>query len=117
VDDTCSPNPAQELAMIKVTVFYPNNPGTTFDMAYYTSKHMPMVKDRCGAACKSATADLGLSGGEPGSKPTYVAIGCLTFESVEAFQKAFGPHAKEILADIPNYTNSKPVIQVSEIKL
>ena len=103
--------------MIKVTVLYPNNAGTKFDMAYYTTKHMPMVQKKCGAACGSIAADLGIAGGEPGSKPAYIAIGYLTFESVEAFQKAFGPHAGEILADIPNYTNAQPVIQISEIKL
>lgn len=103
--------------MIKVSVFYPNAADTRFDMAYYTSKHMPMVKQKCGAACKSIAADLGIGAGEPGSKAPYVAIGHLTFESVDAFQKAFGPHAAEIMADIPNYTNAKPVIQISEIKL
>lgn len=103
--------------MIKVTVLYPNSPGAKFDMAYYTSNHMPMVQKKCGPACKSIAADLGLGGGEPGSQPTYIAIGYLTFESVEAFQAAFGPHAGPILADIPNYTNTQPVIQISEIKL
>ena len=103
--------------MIKVTVLYPNNSGTTFDMGYYTSHHMPMVQRRCGSACKSIAVDGGLAGGEPGSKPAYVAIGYLTFDSVEAFQKAFGPHAKEIMADIPKYTNVQPIIQISEIKL
>jgi hypothetical protein len=36
---------------------------------------------------------------------------------VEAFQSGFGPHAPEIMADIPKYTNVQPVIQVSEITL
>jgi hypothetical protein len=36
---------------------------------------------------------------------------------VDAFQKAFGPHAGEILGDIPNYTNIKPIVQVSEVTL
>jgi uncharacterized protein (TIGR02118 family) len=103
--------------MIKVSVLYPGGPGIRFDMGYYTSKHMPMVKQKCGPACKSIGAELGVSAGEPGSKPTYVAIGHLTFDSVDSFQQAFGPHASEILADIPNYTNAKPVIQISEIKL
>jgi uncharacterized protein (TIGR02118 family) len=123
--------------MIKVTVLYPNvsgpnvsgpnesgpnsegpdNAGTTFDMAYYTSKHMPMVQRKCGPPCRSIGAELGLGGGEPGSKPPYIAIGYLTFDSVEAFQKSFGPHIAEIMADIPNYTNATPVIQISEIKL
>ncbi|MET0506685.1 MAG: EthD family reductase, partial [Burkholderiaceae bacterium] len=34
---------------------------------------------------------------------------------VEAFQSAFGPHAGEILGDIPNYTDLQPVIQLSEV--
>jgi uncharacterized protein (TIGR02118 family) len=103
--------------MIKVTVVYPNGPGAKFDMAYYTSKHMPMVQRACGAACKSIAAENGLSGGTPGSPAPYIALGHLTFDSVEAFQKAFAPHATEIMADIPNYTNIKPVIQISEITL
>ncbi len=103
--------------MIRVSVLYPNDPGARFDMGYYTSKHMPMVKARCGAACRSIAAEKGVGGAEPGSKPTYIAIGHLTFDSVEAFGKAFGPHAQEILADIPNYTNVKPVVQISEVTL
>ncbi len=103
--------------MIKVSVLYPNNPGTTFDMTYYTTKHMPMVQRLCAPACRGIAADLGIGGGEPGSKPAYIAIGHLTFDSVEAFQKAFAPHAAQILGDIPNYTNAQPVIQISEIKL
>jgi uncharacterized protein (TIGR02118 family) len=86
-------------------------------MAYYTSKHMPMVKDRCAPACKGIAVDSGIAGGAPGAKPTYIAIGYLTFDSVDAFEKAFAPHAQEILGDIPNYTNAQPVIQISEIKL
>ena len=35
--------------------------------------------------------------------------------SVEAFQKSFGPHAKEIMGDIPNYTDIAPVMQISEV--
>jgi uncharacterized protein (TIGR02118 family) len=36
-------------------------------------------------------------------------------DSVEAFQGGFGPHAKEIMGDIPNYTDLTPVIQISEV--
>jgi len=103
--------------MIRITVLYPSGNGTKFDIAYYTSKHMPMVKQKCGAACKSIAVDFGLNAGQPGSKPPYLAIGYLTFDSVDSFQNAFGPHASEIMADIPNYTNAQPIIQVSEIKL
>jgi uncharacterized protein (TIGR02118 family) len=36
-------------------------------------------------------------------------------DSVESFQAGFGPHAKEIMADIPKYTDLTPVIQISEV--
>jgi len=102
--------------MIKVSVLYPNSAGARFDMAYYTSKHMPMVQKKV-TTCKGIAAEQGIAGGTPGSQPTYIAIGHLLFDSVAAFQSGFGPHAEEILADIPNYTNTQPVIQVSEITL
>jgi len=41
----------------------------------------------------------------------------LYFESVPAFQAAFGPHAKEIMGDVPNYVNLQPIIQISEAKM
>jgi uncharacterized protein (TIGR02118 family) len=55
--------------MIKVSVFYPNSAGAKFDMAYYTTKHMPMVK-RLVASCKSIAAEQGLGGGAPGAPAT-----------------------------------------------
>jgi uncharacterized protein (TIGR02118 family) len=39
----------------------------------------------------------------------------LLFDSLEAFQGAFGPHAEAIMGDIPNYTDLEPVIQISEV--
>ena len=102
--------------MIKVSIFYPNTAGATFDMAYYTSKHLTMLQKRI-PACKGVAAERGLSGAEPGSKPTYIAVGHLLFDSVESFQTGFAPHAAEIVGDVPNYTNTRPVIQVSEIAL
>jgi uncharacterized protein (TIGR02118 family) len=105
------------MAMIKVSVLYPNKGGAKFDMGYYFGKHLPMVKQKLGAACKSMTAEQGIAGGAPGSAPAFVAMVHFTFESTDAFEKAFGPHAKEIMADIPNYTTIEPVIQIGDVKM
>jgi uncharacterized protein (TIGR02118 family) len=102
--------------MIKVSVLYPHSAGQSFDMKYYCEKHMPMVKQKLGGACRSIAVEQGLAGGTPGTPPTYVAMGHIYCDSVEAFQAAFGPHAAAIMADIPNYTAIHPVIQVSEVK-
>jgi len=104
-----------DLPMIKVSVMYPNTPGARFDHKYYRNKHMPLVKERMGDKCKYYTIDKGLAGGEPGSPATYVGMCHIFCDSVEAFQAGFGPHAKEILADIANYTDLKPILQISEV--
>jgi len=103
--------------MIKVSVFYPNGSDAKFDMDYYVKSHMPMVQDKCGAALKQIAVEHGLAGGTPGAKPAYLAMGHLYFDSVESFQGSFGPKAQEILADVPNYTNIAPVMQISDVKL
>jgi uncharacterized protein (TIGR02118 family) len=101
--------------MIKVSVMYPNTPGARFDHDDYRDKHTPLLKQRMGDSCRSYTVDKGLSGGAPGQPPTYVGMCHIFCDSVEAFQAGFGPHAGEILGDIPNYTDLQPVIQISEV--
>jgi len=103
--------------MVKVSVLYPNSAGCKFDMDYYLTKHIPMVKQKLGAALKGTAVEQGIGGGAPGAPATYVAMCHLSFDSAEAFQAAFAPHAPAILADIPNYTNTQPTIQISEVKM
>ncbi|MEH6550546.1 MAG: EthD family reductase [Pseudomonadales bacterium] len=103
--------------MIKVSVLYPSSEGSTFDIDYYVNSHMPLVAEKVGSAIKGVSVDEGLGGPEPGSAPAYMAMGHMLYESVEAFQTAFGPHMEEILADLPNFTNAQPTIQISEVKL
>ena len=103
--------------MIKVSVLYPNGADSTFDMDYYVSSHIPMVQAKLGDACKRVAVEEGLAGGAPDAPATYAAMGHLYFDSVEAFQAAFGPHAESILADIPNYTNTEPVLQISQVRI
>ena len=101
--------------MIKVSVMYENKPGARFDHDYYKDKHMPLVKERMGDACRFYTVDKGLAGGAPGQPPTYIGMCHIHCDSIEAFQNSFGPHAKEIMADIPNYTDLQPTLQISEV--
>ena len=101
--------------MIKVSVMYPNTPGARFDHAYYRDVHMPLVKQRMGERCRHYTIDRGLAGGQPDAPATYVAMCHIFCDSVAAFEAGFLPHVEEILADIPNYTDLAPLIQVSDV--
>ena len=102
--------------MIKVSVLYPHGENKRFDMQYYATKHIPMVQGKLGAALKKTEIDEGLAGGTPGAPPAFVGAAHLYFDSVDAFQAAFHPHAKEIMADIPNYTVIAPTIQISAVR-
>lgn len=101
--------------MIDVSILYPNEASATFDFDYYREQHMMMIQQKMAGACSHFTIEKSLQGPVPGSDPTYLAIGHLFFESLDAFTAAFGPHAKTIGADIANYTNLKPIIQISEV--
>lgn len=103
--------------MIRVNVLYANKPGATFDMDYYLAKHMPMLRERMGAALKGMTVDHGLSGGQLGIEAAYRVITALMFDSVDAFERAFTPFAGEIQGDIPRFTNITPTVQISDVKI
>jgi uncharacterized protein (TIGR02118 family) len=94
---------------------YKNAPGARFDHEYYRNTHMPLVKKHMGKSCLYYTVDKGLAGGAPDEPATYVGMCHIFCDSVESFQAGFGPHAKEIMDDIPNYTDVAPTIQISEV--
>jgi uncharacterized protein (TIGR02118 family) len=103
--------------MIKVSVLYEASPGHKFDMGYYCDKHIPMVQQRLGSACKRVAVEQGIAGMAPGTPAGFITIAHVYCESVEAFQAAFAPHAQAIMADIANYTDIEPTIQISEVKI
>jgi len=107
--------PERKKGMIKVTIMYPNSEGSTFDMEYYTKNHMPMVADVLAESIKFYEIDEGISGRTPDEPMPYLAIGYLYFDKLEDYQNSFGPNAEKIVGDIPNYTNTQPILQISEV--
>jgi uncharacterized protein (TIGR02118 family) len=103
--------------MIKVSVLYPHKDGAEFDMNYYLTKHMPLVRQTLGAALKGVSVEQGIAGGAPNSPAPFVALGHLLFDGVADVQSALGSHGAELMADVPNFTNIEPTLQISEVKL
>ncbi len=86
---------------------YAAGDGVTFDFDYYKTTHMEIVRKSGGAV--RIEVDEMISG-------PYIAVGHLYFESVEALEAAANaPTAGEAWADVPNFTNAEPVMQVSQI--
>jgi uncharacterized protein (TIGR02118 family) len=102
--------------MIRVAVMYPQSEGKSFNLEYYMNKHMKLVKEKLGSlGLVSSEVDVGISG-MGYSPPPYFALGYLIFDTVEKFQAAFDKVGDELLADIPNYTNTEPVVQISDLQ-
>lgn len=98
-----------------MTIMYPNEEGKTFDMEYYSKKHMPMVAQLFGDYLKGMSIDKGIAGRTPEESIPFLAIGTFYFNRLEDYGAAFGPNAQKILEDIPNYTNIPPIVQISEV--
>lgn len=93
--------------MIRMSVFYPSGEGSNFDLDYYRSTHVPMALKAWGLS--DAEIDKGVNG-------PYVAAVHFRFESQDALNAALGlPATADVLADVPNFTNITPVMQMSEI--
>jgi len=103
--------------MIKISILYPNHPGSRFDLAYYVDTHMPMSIEHLSAhpGFKGVSVEHGLAGVMPGSEAAYVAMCHFLFASMDDFVAAFSPHAAMLQGDMPNYTDIEPVIQFNQV--
>lgn len=92
--------------MIRLSVLYPSGDDVTFDHDYYKNTHVPMA---CAAWNVGAEIDKGISG------PNLAAVHFF-FESLDQMNAALGaPGTAAVMADVPNYTNAAPVMQISEV--
>ena len=105
--------------MFNVSSIYPDKEGYRFDFDYYLNVHMPMSIERLSSAkgFRGVSVERGISIENPEIRSSYVAMCHYYFGSVEEFLLAFEPHAEELQADIKNYTDIEPIIQINEVKI
>ena len=100
--------------MAVISVTYPHGGGTTFDHGYYMQTHIPMVKRLWSPLGLQDLKVLRGVNGPDGAEPTYELVALLTFGSMEEFGAAAKQQGAAIFADIPNFTDSQPVVQFNE---
>jgi uncharacterized protein (TIGR02118 family) len=101
--------------MYRIAIMYPAGEGKRFDVDYYVTRHVPMVKALLGEyQLKSAEVDVGVAGGG-GAPPPYVVIGQMVFDDVEDFRRGMAKHGAQINGDLPNFTDIRPVVQISRM--
>lgn len=94
--------------MIGLTILYPREDNSTFDIDYYTNSHMPMFVGHLGEACQSW-------GVIAAKGPQYHAVGWAMIDSAEALNQAMAEHGTEIIGDIANYTGVSPTLIVGDV--
>jgi uncharacterized protein (TIGR02118 family) len=100
--------------MITVSVLYPRNSDSRFDYDYYLQKHMPLVQSRWSATGLVGVNLMRGSATLDGIPCPYELIAILTFNSIENMRAALAAAGNEIMADIPNFTDVRPLVQVNQ---
>ena len=100
---------------ITITVLYPNDAFSNFDMDYYLGSHVPLVQEKWApAGMNSLNVIKGAATPDPDTPPPFQVIAILGFDSLQAFQNAVGESGAEVMGDIPNFTDVSPVVQINE---
>jgi uncharacterized protein (TIGR02118 family) len=100
---------------IRITVTYPCKEGAKFDHDYYHAKHRKLLMDRLSTyGLQRVEMDRCLTDGAGGPPPIFGAAH-LIFETLAGFQQGMAAHGKEILGDIPRYTDVSPQMVISEM--
>lgn len=95
------------------TVLYPSDPSSTFDMAYYISKHMPLVQrtwSKHGLKEWSVVEYEFKHGAADDRTPPYSVSAILTWETTEGVKAALADEdSKTVFGDVPNFSNRAPL--------
>jgi uncharacterized protein (TIGR02118 family) len=97
-----------------ITVLYPNTAGVAFDFDYYLRQHATLIHRLYGDSIAKLELRRG-SATPDGSPAPYVAIINIWIADQAAFDSAGAKHGATLIADVPNFTNTMPTIQIDEI--
>ena len=92
---------------------YPITETTNFDYDYYFGKHMEIVGETMGEHIQSTLVTKGIAGG-PDAPAGFYAIATIVFEDQSAMHLELSK-AYTALGDIPNYTNTEPVMLIDRV--
>jgi len=102
--------------MVVVTVLYPLAGGKKFDADYYLNSHVPWVGE---LMTPMGMRDIRVHEAvelEPGVLPAFSWVADLYFDTMEELNAALTEHGPATQADIPNFTDSTPIIQISHVR-
>lgn len=101
--------------MVLITVSYPAGANTRFDLDYYLSKHIPLLRQRWEPLGLTNVQVVRGMAKVDGSAVDFQMMALITFDSMASFQSAAAAHGPEIIGDIPNFTDTQAGVQINEV--
>ncbi|MDX7953537.1 EthD family reductase [Lichenihabitans sp. Uapishka_5] len=98
-----------------IIVLYENTAGATFDLDYYLTKHMPLVSERFARFGLKGWRVTRSAGTLDGSDPKFSIAAILDFETPDQFKQAVAAEGAAVFGDVPNFSNTDPVVMISEV--
>jgi uncharacterized protein (TIGR02118 family) len=97
-----------------VTMIYPNKQNARFDFDYYLNRHIPWARKLSNDRGTEIRKGLSTPGGGP---VPYLCLCRFWINSEEEYRATMEKHGKELMADLSNFTNIEPVVQIDELLL
>lgn len=98
--------------MYIITIHYPNAEGATFDHEYYRTKHLPEVGKAFGPFGLGYASVLKGEERADGTPPAFFVTTILSFREEQGAREALTSEgAKALVADVPNFSSVRPLVQ------
>ena len=89
---------------------YPNGDDLQFNISYYFSKHLPLVREKFGPYGLNKVEITRFDTNEDGTKPHYVLQAVLIWKNQESMREAMAsPHVGTVFGDLSNFCNKQPL--------
>lgn len=105
----------KDIAMITVSILYPNTSESTFNLDYYMNNHVPMVERLLKPmGLQDVVVEQSVGTPMPGVPAPFSIVARLDFNNVEEMEMGMGHHGEALMRDIPNFSNVQPIVQIGK---
>ena len=97
-----------------MSVLYKNGDNVSFNFDYYRDHHLTTIMKLYGNSIKRFELRKPVTA-EGAPAPAYVAVVNFWVNDLAAFEAAGAKHSQTLIDDVPNFTNTQPIIQNDEV--